>query len=396
MTIQLEIDPEFSTMIPLLRDEELTLLTESILREGCRDPLVIWAGSTILMDGHNRYRICHKHEIPFRTVELTLPDRGTVADWIDANQLGRRNLNADQFNLLLGRRYNRTKKSHGGDRKSSPQNEDLKGKSAKTLAKQHGVSRATVERAGQFAAAVDKLKAVDPDIEKKVVRNEAPPRAAVVKAAEIIESNPEKAKSILKGTTKTADVIREMKREALVEKLESVKVQEVKKAQGVYDVIVIDPPWPMEKIERDERPNQSEMPYPTMTLDEIKIMGIPNATDCHIWIWTTQKFLPFVFEMIHYRRLTYVCTFTWHKPGGFQPVGLPQFNSEFAVYCRFGHPSFVDTKAFPACFNAPRGAHSEKPEEFYAMVRRTTAGRRLDMFSRRIIEGFDGCGQEAK
>jgi hypothetical protein len=40
-------------------------------------------------------------------------------DWMDANQLGRRNITPDQFTLLLGRRYNRAKNKQGGDRKSS-------------------------------------------------------------------------------------------------------------------------------------------------------------------------------------------------------------------------------------------------------------------------------------
>jgi hypothetical protein len=48
---------------------------------------------------------------------------------------------------------------------------------------------------------------------------------------------------------------REAKREAIIQNLESVKVIEAKEIQGTYDVIVIDPPWPMQKIERDERPN---------------------------------------------------------------------------------------------------------------------------------------------
>ena len=235
---------------------------------------------------------------------------------------------------------------------------------ADLIAKQHGISAATVKRAG--------------------------------KMAEMLDADKPAKDAVMSGKRKISDVIRENKRAEMVAKLESVEVVEAKKASGLYDVIVMDPPWPIEKIERDCRPNQVKLDYPTMSLDDIKHMEIPHAKDCHIWIWCTHRFMPAVFDLMNRNELIYVCTFVWHKPGGFQPIGLPQYNCEFAVYCRFGKPKFTDTKAFNTCFSAPRGAHSEKPGEFYKTVRRVTAGRRLDMFNRRKIEGFDGWGKEAK
>lgn len=165
--------------------------------------------------------------------------------------------------------------------------------------------------------------------------------------------------------------------------------------KGKYDVVVIDPPWPMEKIEREVRPNQTALDYPVMTEDELAQLKIPSAKDCHLWLWTTHKFLPMALRLAPQWGFKYVCTFVWHKPGGFQPVGLPQYNCEFAIYCRKGSPKFKSTKAFPVCFEAPRGKHSEKPSKFYDVVRRVCAGKKIDMFNRREIKGFEQWGNEA-
>ena len=47
-----------------------------------------------------------------------------------------------------------------------------------------------------------------------------------------------------------------------------------------------------------------------------------------------------------------------------QPMDLPQFNCEFVLYARQGHPTFVETRAFPMWFQAPRGAIVPSPRSF--------------------------------
>ena len=148
---------------------------------------------------------------------------------------------------------------------------------------------------------------------------------------------------------------------------------------------------------RKVSPKQVGFDYPTMTLKEIADIQLP-ATDAHVFLWTTQKYLPPALDVMKKWGVRYICSFVWHKNGGVQPFNLPQYNCEFALYGRIGKPTnFTSTKAFPLAFYAKRGAHSEKPEEFYEMVRRATEGigPRIDMFNRRKIEGFDGWGNEA-
>jgi len=113
---------------------------------------------------------------------------------------------------------------------------------------------------------------------------------------------------------------------------------------GLYDVLVIDPPWPVAIQGREERPDQLGLDYVPMTIEQIHALTLPTAEACHVWLWTTQRFLPEAVKCLEAWGLTYVCCFVWHKPGGMQPMYLPQFNCEFAVYGRKANPA---TTSFP-------------------------------------------------
>ncbi|MEG4484202.1 hypothetical protein [Microcoleus sp. D2_18a_B4] len=122
---QLRIDPEFQSLIPPLSKDEKAALQASILEEGCRDPLVVWAEEKLLIDGHNRYAICTAHDIPYQIIEMSFDSRNAVKVWTIANQLGRRSLTPESVSYLRGTWYELTKESHGGKRSANCQNDSL-------------------------------------------------------------------------------------------------------------------------------------------------------------------------------------------------------------------------------------------------------------------------------
>jgi site-specific DNA-methyltransferase (adenine-specific) len=86
----IQIKEEFRKLIPALTAEELNQLEANILKDGIRDPLILW--NDILIDGHNRYSIAMKHEIKFECIDMAFDSEDNVKIWMAQNQLGRRNL----------------------------------------------------------------------------------------------------------------------------------------------------------------------------------------------------------------------------------------------------------------------------------------------------------------
>jgi hypothetical protein len=187
MTIELSTMKQFEYLLPKLTKDERKALEESLQKEGCRDPIVTWRGTII--DGHNRYSICKKHNIPFQVKEMDeLADEDAVNMWMINNQLSRRNLTDEQRERFIGILHNTSKKGQGGARdkagrkskaqieplkNAAPKESDVTADTAEMIAKQHGVSRETVKRAGKYALALDRISKVSPEAEAKIMSGEA-------------------------------------------------------------------------------------------------------------------------------------------------------------------------------------------------------------------------------
>lgn len=161
----------------------------------------------------------------------------------------------------------------------------------------------------------------------------------------------------------------------------------------LYKTIVIDPPWPMEKIVRKVRPAQFDLDYPVMSIDEIKMYHLPiNTEGCHIYLWTTQRFLPVAFEVFQAWGINYQCLMTWVKNVGFTPFSW-MYSTEHCLFGRVGNlPLLKLGKRLD--FTAKVREHSRKPDEFYELVAEVSPGPRLDIFSRGEHVGFECYGNE--
>jgi N6-adenosine-specific RNA methylase IME4 len=166
--------------------------------------------------------------------------------------------------------------------------------------------------------------------------------------------------------------------------------------EGKYRTLVIDPPWPMDKILREVRPNQQKsLDYPTLTLDQIKALDIGKLAfdeGAHVYLWTTMRFLPAAFDLFEAWNIAYECELVWAKNVGFTPYSF-MYDHESVLFGRIGNLDLLK-KGERTVFQAKVREHSRKPAEFYDLVRRVSPEPRLDMFSREPHEGFEQWGNE--
>lgn len=169
-----------------------------------------------------------------------------------------------------------------------------------------------------------------------------------------------------------------------------------------FAVIYADPPWSFDVYSGKGKERSAERHYDTMTLDEIRSLAVGRlaAEDCVLMLWAVWPELPGALDVIEawgfeYKTCGLIYLKTNPRAGGLA-TGMGYWsraNTEPCLLATRGSPQRLaaDVKQV---IEAPRGDHSEKPEEAARRIERLLPGPYLELFSRRERPGWTVCGNE--
>jgi len=176
------IDPELEKVCLPLKDDEYSTLEKQLIRDGCLDTLKVWDrdGELVLLDGHNRLKICKERKIPFETSTIEISSIDEAIVWIVDNQDGRRNSTEQEKAYISGKRYeaqkniNKFKGNQYTKESGGPENlgDQITGRSAtaKKQAAKEGVSHFTIDQNAKFAKGVDAVGEVSPELVDEILK----------------------------------------------------------------------------------------------------------------------------------------------------------------------------------------------------------------------------------
>ena len=116
--------PEMAELLPPLTGEQLAALEADILANGCYSPVIV-NEEMVIIDGHNRQRLCEQHGLPYQMAVFSFADLLEAKQWALDTQKGRRNLDKWELGKIALRlkpdieaRAKENMSAGGGDQKS--------------------------------------------------------------------------------------------------------------------------------------------------------------------------------------------------------------------------------------------------------------------------------------
>lgn len=158
-----------------------------------------------------------------------------------------------------------------------------------------------------------------------------------------------------------------------------------------FGTIYADPPW---RYENQGTRAATDNHYLTMTLEELTAIPVPalSADQAHLHLWTTNGFLPDGMRLLHHWGFKYKGFYVWVKP----KIGIGNYwrvAHEIMLLGVKGGLVFRD-KSLRSWGEFPRNKHSAKPEEVRALIEKASPGPYLELFGRRLADGWTVWGNQ--
>lgn len=366
------VDEELRALIPPLNPEEYDGLVESIVKEGCRDPVLIW--NNIIIDGHNRVKICTERNIPFKTAEMRFNSKDDVKIWMIDNQLSRRNLDKwDRLKLAEIRKPLIEAKARERMLSGKP---DPVPNLAQGL---HPCDRdSQIFHPGRTRDQIAEIVGVS--------------KGTYDKMTIITEKKPELIVEIKAGKTSIDKVFSDIK---LAERLEIIKStpQNIPLPTGTFNVIYADPPWRYDFSKRAADSIDSH--YQTMSTDEICDLQVPIEENAVLLLWTTVPHLPEALHVMAAWGFEYKSHAVWDK----ESIGLGYwFRGQHELLLLgirgvFRTPAPMDR--YSSVIRSKKTEHSKKPIVVYEMIERMFPNQKyLELFARSTRPRWSSWGNQ--
>ncbi|KKK52103.1 hypothetical protein LCGC14_3108300 [marine sediment metagenome] len=139
-----------------------------------------------------------------------------------------------------------------------------------------------------------------------------------------------------------------------------------------------------------------------MSVEADTTLRPPVAQQCHLYLWCIAQHVDWAYIVARAWGFNPIILWTWVKDG--LGVGRFRCNTEHILVARRGprqgNPFGAGGRHCQAtagtAFRWKRLAHSEKPDEFFALVEKLSPSPRLEMFARRPRTGWHVWGNEVK
>lgn len=366
---------KIAELFPLLEGPDYDELKADIAKNGLLEAIWLHPDGSII-DGRNRHRACIETETQPRF--RTWSGQGSLVAFVVSLNLHRRHLTSSQravialdvLPLLEREAKQRQVDLSGGNWQAAHSDTNYTENLGEIVTQ--GLGRSTEHAANLFNTNNRYVK------DAKKLQRQAPDLLASVKIGEI--TIPQAKRELVKRQKKEAQPLPSNK----------------------YRVVYADPPWKYGNdgiIGETDHYGHTGRHYPSMTISELCEMGpkVKEMTERNavLFLWVTSPLLEECFPVIRAWGFKYKTSFVWdkikHNYGHYNSV-----RHELLLICTRGSCTPDNVQLFDSVQNIERSdTHSEKPEEFRAIIDTIyTHGKRIELFARKEIEGWDYWGNE--